>query len=122
MIKHIFTLKQSLGNRHLYVWGTGQKSMWIVLRFALRCVKVSGFVSAVPRFVSETILGLPVISPSDLSSDENAVSGLFTGVFRSFILPDAPYPQIIPIHPGRKIEVFNLYLFCKLLQIFFRPG
>ena len=73
MIKHIFTLKQSLGNRHLYVWGTGQKSMWIVLRFALRCVKVSGFVSAVPRFVSETILGLPVISPSDLSSDENAV-------------------------------------------------
>ena len=73
MVKHIFILKKGLNDRPLFVWGTGQKSMWIVLRYALRNIKVSGFVSAVPRFVSETILGLPVISPSDLSAREGAV-------------------------------------------------
>ena len=73
MLDHIYTVKKSLRTRPLYIWGTGQKSMWIVLRFALRGVRVTGFIATVPRFAHETILGLPVIDPCELSNIDDAV-------------------------------------------------
>ena len=73
MIRHIHSLKKELYGHPLLLWDTGKRSMQIMLRFALRGIKVNGFIAAVPRFVSESILGQPVLSPENASGIDTAI-------------------------------------------------
>ena len=66
MIRFISIFKSELKKRPLFLWDTGKRSMQIMLRLALRGIAVSGFVASVPRFISDMIIGLPVISLESL--------------------------------------------------------
>ena len=74
MIEHIYTLREELQGKRIFVWDCGRKAMWLFSTLALRGIHVAGFVTNFPEFVGQTIMGRPIISLETFAATKDALA------------------------------------------------
>ena len=104
MIKHLYTLKKELADSDIYVWDVGKKAVWVFSYLAFRGVDVRGFVTDCEKFVGDSIMNRPIISPDGLKDCENAVLIVYNDAGRGLLEKTSSFGKSMYLKDALEID------------------
>lgn len=104
MIKHLYGLKRELAGSDIYVWDVGKKAVWVFSYLAFRGVDVRGFVTNCEKFIGDSIMNRPIISPDDFKDRENAVLIVFNDAGKGTLKLTASFGKSMYLKDALEID------------------